>query len=480
MKLEQKTIPKLHNLIKARKVSITEVTQYFLKRIEKKEPDIKAFLMVDKEVLKEAQELDKNLSQKEKIALLLGIPGGVKDNILIQGKQATAGSKILKDYVASYDATAIKKLKEQGTLFLGKTNLDEFGMGSSTENSAFFETKNPWDLKRVAGGSSGGSAAAVASGECLFALGTDTGGSVRQPASFCGTVGLRPTYGSVSRSGLIALASSLDVIGPIAKTAREVFEVFNIISGKDKLDSTSFEDYDVLPPKEVLKQNPKKFKIGIPKEYFSDKLESGIKKNINETIDGLEKRGFKVKQISLPHTEYALAAYYIIMPSEASANLARYDGLRYGNKAKSPKKDLIDSYIKTRTEKFGDEVRRRIILGVYSLSSGYYEDYYLCAQRMRRLIQEEFNQTFKEVDLLLTPTTPTPAFKIGEKISPLEMYFSDIFTVPVSLAGLPALSLPCGKSKGLPVGLQIIGKPFREEDIFVLANYLERILKNQE
>jgi len=473
---EKKTIFEINNLLNERKISVVELTEYFLERLKTEDKRNCAFLHTNDRVMEDAREIDKNImDQKEEIGLFCGIPAAIKDNILIKGQRATAGSKILENYVASYDATVVKKLKKEKVIFLGKTNLDEFAMGSSTENSAFFVTKNPHDTERAPGGSSGGSAAAVAGGECLFALGSETGGSVRQPAAFCGVVGLKPTYGSVSRYGLISLASSLDVIGPITKTVKESAYVFDLMRGKDLLDATSREDHDVIGVNEIFKKDPKKLKIGVPAEYFPQSLDKNIKGNIDYLIEQLTKKGFSVEKTSLPHTDYALATYYIIMPSEASANLARYDNLRYGQKfSKKQGKNLVDVYIQNRTSGFGNETRRRIILGTYALSSGYYDDYYIRAQAMRQTIRDEFAEIFKKYDILITPTTPTPAFKIGEKISPLEMYLSDIFTVPANLAGLPAISLPCGKVGKMPIGVQLIGKPFREEDIFLLADYLEQ------
>ena len=383
-----------------------------------------------------------------------GIPIAIKDNILVRDLPCTAGSKILENYIAPYNATVIKKLQAAGFAVLGKTNLDEFAMGSSTENSAYKITKNPHDTTRVPGGSSGGSAAAVAADLTPCALGSDTGGSIRQPASFCGVVGLKPTYGAVSRHGLIAMASSLDQIGPITKTVKDCEFLFDIISGKDDLDSTSVGTGRDLS---LRKNKNKKIKIGLPREYFAKGLDIKIDALIKKIINN-----FDIQEINLPHTKHALACYYLIMPAEVSANLARYDGIRFG---------------KTR-DKFGPEVKRRIMLGTYVLSHGYYDAYYLQAQKVRTLITEDFKKAFEKVDLLVTPTCPTTAFKIGEKTkNPLEMYLSDIYTVPVSLAGVPALSMPINKIKNLPVGLQIIGNYFEEKLIFKLAYELERIAK---
>jgi aspartyl-tRNA(Asn)/glutamyl-tRNA(Gln) amidotransferase subunit A len=402
---------------------------------------------------------------------------------LVEGVKCTAGSKILENYVAPYDATVVKKLKEAGAIILGKTNLDEFAMGSSTENSAFFPTKNPLDLERVPGGSSGGSAAAVAANFCVFSLGTDTGGSIRQPASFCGIVGLKPTYGSVSRYGLIAFASSLDQIGPMTKNVEDCKIVFEVIRGKDEMDSTSVNSkFKIQNSKLQFKiQN---LKIGVPKEYFIKGIDSEVEKAIKEAIKKYEEMGAKISEISLPHTEYALPCYYIIAPSEASANLARYDGIKYGyskiSNLKSQISNLLDVYFESRGEGFGKEVRRRIMLGTFSLSIGYYDAYYLRAAKVRSLIIRDFERAFEKVDLIFTPTSPTLPFKLGEKIDdPLKMYLSDIFTVSVNLAGLPAISIPIGKVKNLPVGLQIIGKPFEEEKIFEVAKIYELSTNNK-
>lgn len=457
-------INQAHKLLIEKEVSAVELCKRYLEKIKKFDKKIKSFLTLTEDLaLSQAKKIDEMILQKRKIPILAGICCSIKDNILVKNVKCTAGSKILENYVAPYDATVVKKLKEAGAVILGKTNLDEFAMGSSTENSAFFETKNPIDLERVPGGSSGGSAAAVAADFCIFSLGSDTGGSVRQPASFCGVVGLKPTYGSVSRYGLIAFASSLDQIGPITKCAEDAEIVFNVISGKDEFDSTSVKtqfNYLSKPLKDLI--------AGVPKEYFVEGIDPGVEIVIKKAIKKYEGLGLKIEEISLPHTEYALPAYYIIAPSEASANLARYDAIRYGVKKEA--RNLIEHYFKARGKYFGDEVKRRIMLGTFSLSAGYYEAYYLRAQKVRQKIFEDFKKAFEKVDIIFTPVSPTPAFKIGEKISdPLKMYLSDIFTVSVNLAGLPAISIPVGKVKNLPVGLQIIGRPFEEKTIFKVA-----------
>jgi aspartyl-tRNA(Asn)/glutamyl-tRNA(Gln) amidotransferase subunit A len=470
MKLENLTIKKISQGLKNKKFSVLELAKAYLDKIGKEDKKISSFLTVCKEpALLRAKEIDSLISEKKEIPVLAGVPAAIKDVILVQGVRCTGGSKILENYTAPYDATVVKKLKNQKAVILGKTNLDEFAMGSSTENSGFFPTQNPNDLTRVPGGSSGGSAAAVAANLSVFALGSDTGGSIRQPASFCGAVGLKPTYGAVSRYGLMAFASSLDQIGVIAKTVEDCRFVFDAIKGKDQFDSTSAE----MNLKSEI-SNIKAVKIGVPKEYFIKGMDEEVEKTIKAAIKKFENLGAKIQEISLPHTEYALPCYYIIAPCEASANLARYDGIKYGYSAKDAK-DLMEVYLKSRGQGFGTEVRRRIMLGTYALSAGYYEAYYLKAQKVRTLIREDFDRAFKKVDLIMTPVSPTTAFKIGEKISdPLTMYLSDIFTIAVNLAGLPALSLPCGKAKGLPVGLQIMARPFEEEKIFFAGEVFEK------
>ena len=409
---------------------------------------------------------------------LFGVPCAIKDNLLIEGTIATAGSKILKNYISAYDATVIKKLQKTGTTFLGKTNLDEFAMGSSTENSAYGVTKNPHDPTRVPGGSSGGSAAAVAADLCIFALGSDTGGSIRQPASLCGVVGLKPTYGRVSRHGLIALASSLDQIGPITKNVYDSALVLGAIAGHDIFDSTTVPG--IVPDyTENLNKDIKGLRVGVPKEFFEEGLEEEVNQKVQESISKLKSMGCEIIDISLPHAKYALAAYYIIVPCEASANLARFDGIRYGHSAKEAK-TLLDTYLESRSEGFGAEPKRRIMLGAYALSSGYYDAYYLKAQKIRALIKKDLDNAFKKVDVIVGPTSPSVAFKIGEKASdPLSLYLSDIYTVPINLAGIPALSLPCGNGResNLPVGFQIIGQPFDEETVLRVSYQLEQALK---
>ncbi len=403
-----------------------------------------------------------------------GISCAVKDNILIKDEICTAGSKILENYKSAYDATVIKKLREKGVSFIGKTNLDEFAMGASTENSAFGPVKNPLDMSKVPGGSSGGSAAAVAAGLCAFAIGSDAGGSVRQPASFCGVVGLKPTYGRVSRYGLVALGSSLDQIGPITKNVYDSAYVLNIIAGEDRMDSTTV-DIEVPDYTQNLDSGIKGMRIGIPKEYFDEGLDEKVKKVVQDAVKDLEKAGAEVVEVSLPHSKYAVATYYIILPSEISANLSRFDGIRFGY-SNQKGKNLLDVYLDSREEGFGDEPKRRIMLGTYSLSSGYFDAYYMKAQQVRALIKQDFDKAFEKVDILVGPTTPTTAFGFGEKTDdPVEMYLADIYTAAINLAGLPAISIPCGKVDNLPVGLQIIGRQFDEPTILKTAYTYEQM-----
>ena len=453
----------------------TELVQSCLDKIKKENKEINDFLEItEKLALEQAQKIDDKIGRGEKIEGIEGIPIAVKDNILVEDYKCTAGSKILENYKAPYDATVVKKLKDAGAIIIGKTNLDEFAMGSSTENSAYGVVKNPIDKTRVPGGSSGGSAAAVAAGHCLGALGSDTGGSIRLPASFCGIVGFKPSYGVVSRYGLIALASSLDQIGTFGKTADDAKLIFDIIKGKDKMDSTTID----LEPK-TFNLKSKNLRIGIPKEYFGEGIDEKVKEKIQKAIDVFKNIGAEIKEVSLPSTEYALAIYYIIMPAEASANLARFDGIKYGLSVNS--KNLLENYLKSRAKGFGDETRRRIILGTYVLSAGYRDAYYGKAQQVRALIKKEFDEVFDlskgGVDVILTPTTPTVAFKIGEKKDPLSMYLSDIYTTTANLAGLPAISVPCGDINGLPVGLQIIGPQFYDDFVFEIAQIYGQLSK---
>ena len=466
MDLAELTITQIHEGLKKKEFSALDLSKSCLEKIKEKNKEIFAFLTLNENLaLSQAKKIDKQISTGKEIPVLAGVPVAIKDNILVEDIKCTAGSKILENYIAPYDATVITKLRNQGAVILGKTNLDEFAMGSSTENSAFGPTRNPHDLTRVPGGSSGGSAAAVAADLAAFALGSDTGGSIRLPASFCGVVGLKPTYGAVSRYGLIAFASSLDQIGPITKTVEDCQIVFEAVNGKDPFDSTSVE----IPRIQNTKYKIQNTRIGIPKEYFIKGINPEVEKAIKEAIKKYEKMGAKIEEVSLPHTEYALPAYYIINPSEASANLARYDGIKYGL-SNLKAQNLLDVYLESRGQGFGEEVRRRIMLGTYALSAGYYEAYYLRAQKARTLVRKDFEKVFKKVDVLLTPVSPFLPFKIGERIEdPLSMYLVDAYTVSVNLVGLPALSLPVGRAGTLPVGLQIIGRPFEENKILEMA-----------
>lgn len=485
-------IKELHQKLINKKVSATELIQEYLDRIKKSDPvksdgaGLNAFITVtDKDAMVQAKDIDNRITKGEKLPILAGIPASIKDVIMTQGVQTTAGSKILEKYIAPYDATLVRKLKDQGMIMLGKNNCDEFAMGSSNENSGYGPVKNPYDKTRVSGGSSGGSAVSVADNLSVYSIGTDTGGSVRQPAAFCGVVGLKPTYGAVSRYGLIAMASSLDQAGVLASSVEDVKIVFDVIKGRDTFDSTSIEIK--RNKKEIKGNNLKNLKIGIPKEYFtrldSARQVSGIDKEIEDSVKNAIKKceelGAEIVEVSLPHTEYALAVYYIIMPAEVSANLARYDGIRYGQKEKA--KNLFEVYSKSRAKYLGEEVKRRIMLGTYILSAGYYDAYYKKAQQVRTLIKKDFEDVFQKIDLLITPTTPHSAFKLGEKINdPLTMYLEDVFTVPVNVAGLPAISLPCGKTKNnLPIGMQLIGSWMSEEVLFGVGEVLEKGLGNK-
>ena len=470
--LTELTISKTHDALVKKEFSAVELAEAYLAKIEKEDKEINAFLTLTRDLaLAQAKEVDGKIAKGEEIDVLAGVPCAIKDAIMVEDVKCTAGSKILENYIAPYDATVIKKLKDRGAVILGKTNMDEFGMGSSTENSAFFPTKNPHDLTRVPGGSSGGSASAVAAKMAVFALGEDTGGSIRQPASFCGIVGLKPTYGAVSRYGLIAYASSLDRIGPMAKTVEDCQVVFEAIAGKDDMDSTSVNS-KFKNQNSKLQFKIQNLRIGVPKEYFIKGIEPEVGKVIKQAIGKYENMGAKIVEISLPHTEYALACYYIIATSIASANLARYDGIKYGYSESA--ENLLGTYFNSREKGFGAEVRRRIMLGVYALSSGYYDAYYLRAQKVRTLIRQDFEKAFEKVDAIFTPVSPTTAFKLGEKVkNPLTMYLSDIFTVSINLAGLPGLSIPAGQANNLPVGLQIIGNHFQEEKILEIGKLFQ-------
>jgi len=475
MDLHSLTIHQLHDLLVKKEVTPREATDALYRRIQEVEGKVKAYLLLtEEEAFRQADQVDRKMAKGEWLGDLAGIPLGLKDILCTKGIRTTCASKILENYIPFYDGTVIQKLKEREAVFLGKLNMDEFAMGSSTENSGFQVTHNPWDLKRIPGGSSGGPAAAVAADECIAALGTDTGGSIRQPAACCGVVGLKPTYGRVSRYGLVAFASSLDQIGPITKDVEDCAILMNAISGYDSHDSTSV-DVEVPDYKQSLKRDVKGVRIGIPDEYFIEGMDPEVEKAIQEAIDFFRKWGAKIQKISLPHTEYAVAIYYIIATAEASSNLARYDGVKYGLRSKGYR-DLMEMYTQSRAKGFGEEVKRRIILGTYVLSAGYYEAYYRKASQVRTLMRKDFEEAFQKVDVVLAPTAPTPAFQIGEKTEdPLQMYLSDIHTIPVNLAGIPAISIPCGFSRqGLPIGLQIMGKHFEEGMLLRVAYTFEQ------
>ena len=473
--LNQLTAHELHQRLKSREITSVELTESVFDRINNVDDSVKGYITLTQDIaLEQAAIADKAFDQGDQTSPLTGIPIALKDVICTQDVLTTCGSQILGNFVSPYDATVMQKLKSHKAVMIGKTNMDEFAMGSSTENSAFFTTRNPWDLDTIPGGSSGGSAAVVAADEAIVSLGSDTGGSIRQPASLCGVVGMKPTYGRVSRFGLIAFASSLDQIGPLTKDVTDCAITHNVICGHDKMDSTSAN----LPVPDFttsLINDVNDIKIGIPTQYFSQGIDPEVEKNVRSAIELLEKLGASTEEVSLPHTDYAIATYYIIAPAEASANLARYDGVRYGLRTEHID-NIIDMYRKTRSQGFGDEVKRRIMLGTYALSSGYYDAYYLKAQKVRTLIKQDFDQAFEKVDVLITPTSPTPAFKAGERTDdPLQMYLSDIFTTPSSLAGLPGISVPCGLTEnGLPIGLQILAAPFEEEKIFQVAYTFEQ------
>lgn len=474
MSLFDYKVSDLHELLHKKELKVSDLVDESYKRISQVEDQVQAFLTLDEEqARKTAKELDESLNTDGSKGLLFGMPIGLKDNLVTKGLRTTCASKILENFDPIYDATVVQKLKQAETITIGKLNMDEFAMGSSNENSSFKKAHNPWDLARVPGGSSGGSAASVASGEVLFSLGSDTGGSIRQPASFCGVVGLKPTYGRVSRFGLVAFASSLDQIGPITRTVEDNAYLLQAISGLDPMDSTS-ANVEVPNFVGALTGDVKGLKIAVPKEYLGEGVNETVRQSVLDALKVLESLGAVWEEVSLPHSKYALAAYYLLSSSEASANLARFDGVRYGYRTQDPE-NLIDLYKKTRAEGFGDEVKRRIMLGTFALSSGYYDAYYKKAQKVRTLIKKDFDDVFAKFDVIVGPTTPTPAFKIGEKIDdPLTMYINDILTIPVNLAGVPGISIPCGFDGGLPLGLQIIGKHFDEATIYRVAHAFEQ------
>lgn len=469
------SIRELHHQLISKERSAQEIAQAALNRIAALEPKLHSFLCVTAEhALAQAKAVDTKIAAGEEIGLLAGIPIGIKDNMCTKGIPTTCASKMLADFVPPYESTVTQKLAQAGAVTVGKTNLDEFAMGSSTENSAYQVTANPWDITRVPGGSSGGSAAAVAADECTVALGSDTGGSIRLPASFCGVVGMKPTYGLVSRFGLVAFGSSLDQIGPFGRSVEDTAILLNAIAGYDPKDSTSLK-VDIPDYTQALKPDLKNLKIGIIKETFGDGLDPIITETVNKAIEQLKQLGAEVQEISCPRFRYGLPSYYIIAPSEVSANLARYDGVKYGFRTPDPE-NLLSMYKETRAEGFGAEVKRRIMVGTYTLSAGYYDAYYLKAQKVRTLIKQDFEKAFEQVDVLVSPTAPTTAFKAGEKnADPLSMYLTDLMTIPVNLAGLPGISVPCGfDDGGLPIGLQLISNVLREDLLFQVAYAYEQ------
>lgn len=476
MRLYEKTASELSEMLKNKECSAVELCNDVLARINETENKIGAYVTVAEESAKEnAKKIDKAMAAGEKLHPLAGIPIGIKDNISTKGIRTTCSSKMLENYVPPFDATVMNKINNAGMTVIGKMNMDEFAMGSSTETSYMHLTRNPYNTECVPGGSSGGSAAAVAAGEAILTLGSDTGGSIRQPAALCGVVGMKPTYGSVSRYGLVAFASSLDQIGPLGKSVKDVAMLQSLICGHDRYDATSknieYPDYAA-----ALKENAKSLKIGIPKEYFGEGIDSQVKESVMKAVKEFEEQGAVIKEISLPSTEYAINTYYIIASAEASSNLARFDGVKYGYRT-SEYDGLVDMYEKTRSEGFGDEVKRRIMLGTFVLSSGYFDAYYKKAKRVQNQISQEFTDAFKDCDIIATPTVPASAFKIGENIGdPIKMYYNDVCTVTVNIAGLPAISLPCGKdSAGMPMGLQLIGDKFSEQTLLNTAYTYEKI-----
>ncbi|MDA8308937.1 MAG: Asp-tRNA(Asn)/Glu-tRNA(Gln) amidotransferase subunit GatA [Deltaproteobacteria bacterium] len=474
MEIHSLPIHRIHDLLESRQIGAVETVSAFLERISAIDPGLNAYISTFGEKAIEEAKLFDSGARDYSASPLAGTPIAIKDVICMQGTLTTCASRMLQGFVSPYDATVTEKLRRAGAIFIGKTNLDEFAMGSSTENSAFAKTRNPWDIERVPGGSSGGSAAAVAAGLCAGSLGTDTGGSIRQPSSFCGVVGLKPTYGRVSRFGLVAFASSLDQIGPITRDVEDAAILLQAVAGFDPADSTSV-DLPVPDYRAALNQSLQGLRLGIPREYFIEGTHPEVETAVRNAIDTCRRLGARIVDISLPHTEYGIAAYYIIAPAEASSNLARYDGVKYGHRAQNGA-DLLDMYRKSRSEGFGWEVKRRIMIGTYVLSAGYYDAYYRKASQVRTLIRRDFLEAFEKCDAILAPVSPIPAFKIGEKSDdPLQMYLSDVFTLPASLAGIPGISVPCGfTSENLPIGLQILGPHFQEELVLRIAHQFEQ------
>ena len=474
MSLFDHKVSELQQMLQSKEISVRDLVSESYSRIKDVDGKVQAFLTLDEEnAWKKADELDAKLAQGEAKGPLFGMPIGIKDNIVTKGLRTTCASKILDNFDPIYDATVMERLQQNETITIGKLNMDEFAMGSSTENSAFQKTANPWDLTAVPGGSSGGSAAAVAAGEVPFSLGSDTGGSIRQPASYCGVVGMKPTYGRVSRYGLVAFASSLDQIGPITRNVEDNAYLLQAIAGIDPMDGTSAH-IEVPDFTKALTGDIKGLKIAVPKEYLGEGVSPEVRQSVLDSLKVLESLGASYEEVSLPHSKYALSTYYILSSSEASANLSRFDGVRYGHRTENAE-NLLEMYKKTRAEGFGDEVKRRIMLGTFALSSGYYDAYYKKAQKVRTLIKNDFEKVFDQYDVIVGPTAPTPAFKMGEKMSdPLTMYANDILTIPVNLAGVPGISVPNGFSNGLPLGLQIIGKHFDESTVYKVAHAFEQ------
>lgn len=454
-------------------IKAADVIADIFDRIEKTESKVDSFVSFRKEAaLEDARKIDEKVANGETLGSLAGVPIAIKDNMVSYGDPSSSCSKILDGYIGIYDATVVKKLKESDAIIIGKTNMDQFAMGSSTVTSCYKKTKNPWDLERVPGGSSGGSASAVAAQQAIITLGSDTGGSIRQPASFCGVVGLKPTYGRVSRYGLMAFGSSLDQIGPFTKTVKDAALCMNVIAGTDEYDST-VQEVEVPDYTAFLTGDVKGMKIGVPKEYFVEGMKPEVEKAVRDSIEKFREMGAEIVDISLPHTKYGVSAYYIIAPAEASSNLARFDGVRYGHRSENPG-SIEELYIKSRSEGFGDEVKRRIMMGTYVLSAGYYDAYYKKAQKVRRLMKEDFDRAFEKVDVILTPTSPSAAYRLDDEKTPLEMYLEDVFTIPLNMAGLPGISVPAEVINGLPVGIQIVGKAFGEGDILKVADAFEK------
>lgn len=478
-KIYELTAFEIKEKILNRELTSEEVVRAIFDRIEETDDEIGSFVSLRKEkAIEEAKIVDSKIKNGEVVGALAGIPVAIKDNMVSMGEPSQSASKILEGYEGIYDATVVKKLKDADAIIIGKTNMDEFAMGSTTTTSVYEKiTKNPWDLERVPGGSSGGGATSIAANQCYISLGSDTGGSIRQPASFCGVVGLKPTYGRVSRYGLMAFASSLDQIGPFAKTVKDVALALNTLAGMDDYDST-VEEIEVPNYLDYLTGDIKGMKIGVPKEYFIEGLNPGVKRVVDEALETFKSLGAEIVEISLPHTKYAAPTYYVLAPAEASSNLARFDGVRYGRRTKNAL-NIDELYIKSRSEGFGDEVKRRIMIGTYVLSAGFFDAYFKKAQKVRRLIKNDFDRAFEKVDIIFTPVTPGPAFRLDDKKTPVELYLEDIFTIPANLAGIPGISIPAGTTEGLPVGIQLLGKAFGEKDILKAGDAFEKAIKER-